>query len=83
MATALHGARAGLEGQFYLMAIKDEDGAPFDRAATYGLTVTANVPVTLNWSLTAYDCATHTLIRGMPWASRSSNTSGLQVNSDG
>ena len=27
--------------------------------------------------------ATHTHIRGMPWASRSSNTPGLQVNSDG
>ena len=79
----LHGARARLEGQFDLMTIKDKDGDPFDRAATYGLTVTANVPVTLYWSLTAYDRATHTLIRGMPWASRSSNTPGLQANSNG
>jgi hypothetical protein len=42
------------------MTIKDKDGDPFDRAATYGLTVTANVPVTLYWSLTAYDaCHPH------------------------
>ena len=65
------------------MTIKDKDGDPFDRAATYGLTVTANVPVTLYWSLTAYDACHPHPIRGMPWASRSSNTPGLQVNSDG
>ena len=70
-------------GQFYLMTINDKNGDPFDGATTYRLTVPANVPVSLYWSLTAYDRATHTLIRDMPWASRSSNTPGLQVNSDG
>ncbi len=33
----------------------------------------------LYWSATAYDRATHTLMRDMPWASRSSNTPGLQA----
>ena len=70
-------------GQMYLISIKDKDGEAYDGAKTYKLHVPANVPVEQYWSLTAYDCATHTLIRGMPWASRSSNTPGLQVNSDG
>ena len=46
-------------GQFYLMTIKDKNGDPFDGAATYRLRVAANVPVTLYWSLPAYDRATH------------------------
>jgi len=70
-------------GQFYLMTIKDRDGNAFDGVATYGLHVPANVPVHLYWSATAYDRATHTLIRDMAWASRSSNTPGLQTNPDG
>ena len=65
------------------MTINDKNGDPFDGAATYRLRVPANVPVSLYWSLTAYDRATHTLIRDVPWASRSSNTPGLQANSDG
>jgi hypothetical protein len=65
------------------MTIKDKDGHPFEGAATYRLTVPADVPVTLYWSATAYDRATHTLIRDMPWASRSSNTPGLHVEDDG
>ena len=43
----------------------------------------ANVPVNLYWSVTVYDRATHTLIRDLPWSSRSSNTPGLQENVDG
>ena len=61
-------------GQYYLMTIHDKDGNAFDGSATYRLTVPPNVPVTLYWSVTAYDRSTHTLIRDMPWASRSSNT---------
>jgi hypothetical protein len=70
-------------GQFYLMTIKDTNGNALDGAATYELHVPANVPVHLYWSATAYDRATHTLIRDMPWASRSSNTAGLHTNPDG
>jgi hypothetical protein len=70
-------------GQFYLMTIKDTDGNAFDGATTYRLHVPANVPVHLYWSATAYDRATHTLIRDMPWASRSSNTPGIRTNPDG
>jgi hypothetical protein len=69
--------------QFYLMTIKDKNGDPFDGAATYRLAVPPNVPVSLYWSATAYSRATHTLIRDMPWASRSSNTPGLHVDDDG
>ena len=65
------------------MTINDKDGDPFDGAATYRLRVPAYVPVSLYWSLTAYDRATHTLVRDVSWVSRSSNTPGLQANSDG
>jgi hypothetical protein len=70
-------------GQFYLMNIVDKAGQPFDGGKTYRLNVPANAPVTLYWSATAYDRATHGLIRNLPWSSRSSNTLGLQKSSDG
>jgi hypothetical protein len=70
-------------GQFYLMAIKDKDGKSLEGGSTYRLTVPANAPVKLYWSATAYDRATHTLIRHMKWASRSSQSPGLQKNADG
>lgn len=71
------------EGQFYLIAIRDRAGQHFDGGSTYRLSVPANVPVHLYWSVTVYDRVTHALIRDMPWASRSSNTPGLQRNADG
>ena len=70
-------------GQFYLMTIVDKAGKPFDGGSTYRLNVPANPPVRLYWSATAYDRATHGLIREMPWSSRSSNTPGLAKNADG
>jgi hypothetical protein len=41
------------------------------------------VPVKQYWSVTAYDRATHGLIRDTKWSSRSSQTPGLQRNADG
>jgi hypothetical protein len=70
-------------GSFYLMTIKDKEGKAFDGGSTYRLTVPANAPVKQFWSATAYDRATHGLIRDMKWASRSSQTPGLQKNPDG
>ena len=70
-------------GQYYLMTIKDKEGNSLDGADTYSLHVPANPPVRLYWSATAYDRATHALIRDMKWSSRSSNTPGLQKNADG
>ncbi len=70
-------------GQYYLMTINDTAGKPFDGAATYRLNVPPNPPVNLYWSATAYDRATHALIRNMQWSSRASTTSGLQKNPDG
>lgn len=69
-------------GQFYLMAIKDKAGASFDGGKSYRLRVPPNPPVTLYWSATAYDRATHALIREVPRASRASNSPGLQKNPD-
>ena len=70
-------------GQYYLMTIRDKDRKPLDGNVTYRLKVPANAPVTLYWSATVYDRATHALIRGQPWSSRSSTTPKLQKNTDG
>jgi hypothetical protein len=70
-------------GQFYLISIKDKDGNAFDGGKTYRMTVPANAPVQQYWSLTAYDRATHALIRNMPRASRSSQIPEMQKNADG
>jgi hypothetical protein len=70
-------------GQFYLISIRDKDGDAFDGAKTYKLTVPPNAPVRQYWSVTAYDRATHALIKNMPRASRSSQIADLQKNADG
>ncbi|HVS37694.1 MAG TPA: DUF1214 domain-containing protein, partial [Gemmataceae bacterium] len=69
--------------QTYLMAIKDKDGHAFDGGKTYRLTVAANAPVKQYWSATAYDRATHALIRDLSRASRASNSTEVQKNADG
>jgi hypothetical protein len=70
-------------GQFYSISIRDKDGDAFDGSKTYRLNVPANAPVEQYWSVTAYDRQTHTLIKGMPRASRSSQIPELQKNADG
>ena len=80
---AFFSAKKMSAGQYYLMTIHDDNGDAFDGSSTYRLTVPPDVPVTLYWSVTAYDRSTHTLIRDVPWASRSSNTPGLHVEADG
>jgi hypothetical protein len=67
--------------QFYLLSIKDKAGQDFDGAHNYRLHVPANPPVKQYWSLTAYDRATHALIKNVSRASRSSQTT--QKNADG
>lgn len=71
------------QGQFYVMEIKDKDGQPFDGGKSYHLNVPANAPVRLYWSATAYDRATHALIRDEARGSRASNSPDLQKNADG
>jgi len=71
------------QGQFYVMAIRDRDGHAFDGGSGYRLTVPANAPVTLYWSATAYDRATHALVRNQPHFSRASTTAGIQKGADG
>jgi hypothetical protein len=70
-------------GQFYLISIRDKDGDAFDGSRTYRLTVPANPPVDQYWSVTAYDRKTHALIQNMSRASRSSQISEMQKNTDG
>lgn len=64
-------------GQFYLINIKDKQGASFDGAKTYHQHVPANVPVEQYWSITAYDRETHALIKHMDRASRASNSADI------
>jgi hypothetical protein len=82
-ATGYFSAKRLGAGQFYLMTIKDKSGRRLDGANVYRLTVPPDVPVSLYWSATVYDAATHTLIRNTRWYSRSSHTPGLQKNEDG
>jgi hypothetical protein len=70
-------------GSYYLITTRDKAGQPFEGSATYRLTVPPGVPVRQYWSVTAYDRATHGLIRDVERASRSSQIPGLQKNSDG
>jgi hypothetical protein len=65
------------------MTIQDQAGKSFNGGSAYRLHVPANAPVRQFWSATAYDRATHGLIRDLPWSSRSSLTPGLQKNADG
>src|SRR5580765_3441370 len=70
-------------GSFYLLTIKDKTGKSFDGGSRYRLHVPPNAPVRQFWSATAYDRATHGLIRNLPRSSRSSQNPELQKNSDG
>jgi hypothetical protein len=70
-------------GQYYLMTLKDGDGNALDGGGAYRLTVPPNAPVKQYWSATAYDRATHALIRGTTRSGRSSQSPGLQANADG
>jgi len=69
--------------QFYLISIKDKDGRPYEGSKSYRLRVPANAPVKQYWSITAYDRQIHTVIKGMPYASRSSQIPDLQKHADG
>lgn len=71
------------QGQFYLLSISDSEGRAFKGNRQYKLTVPAGVPVTQYWSVTLYNRATHTLIRDVKWASRSSLDPAMKKNADG
>jgi hypothetical protein len=59
------------------------DGLPYEANRSYRLRVPANAPVKEYWSVTAYDRQLHTVIKGIPRASRSSQLPDLQKNADG
>jgi len=69
--------------QYYLMTTRDRNGDALDGGRTYRLRIPANPPAKQYWSATAYDRATHALIRGMSRASRSSQIPDLEKNADG
>jgi hypothetical protein len=69
-------------GQFYLISIRDKNGQALDGAKTYRLAVPPHAPVEQYWSVTAYDRHTHALIKNVSRASRSSQITEMQRNSD-
>lgn len=69
--------------QIYLIAGKDKEGRALDGDKTYMLHVPANVPTKQYWSATVYDRTTHCLIKNLPRASRASNATEIQKNTDG
>jgi hypothetical protein len=71
------------ESQFYLLQIADKEGNVLDGNSLYKVNVPANAPVKQYWSMTVYNRETHTFIRNVKWAGRSSQTPGLKKNSDG
>jgi hypothetical protein len=70
-------------GQFYLINIKDKDGASYDGSKLYRLHVPPNVPIEQYWSLTVYDRDTHALVKNVDRASRASNNAEVKKNADG
>ncbi|UJP09088.1 DUF1254 domain-containing protein [Microbacterium sp. KUDC0406] len=70
-------------GQFYLVNLRDSDGAFFSSAASYRMRLPAHVPVSQFWSVTMYDARTHAFIRDNTKYSVSSQTPGLITNDDG
>ncbi len=54
-----------------------------DGSKNYKLSVPAKVPVHQYWSVTAYDFATHGLIRDVAIADRSSLATDPKANADG
>ncbi|KIC93057.1 hypothetical protein OI18_20000 [Flavihumibacter solisilvae] len=71
------------EAQYYLLTLFDRNGKPLEGNAEYRLNVPANAPVTQYWSMTVYNRDTHTFIRNTKAMGRSSQTTGIQKNSDG
>lgn len=69
--------------QIYLFSGKDKDNNALSGAHTYRLHVPANVPTKQYWSATVYDRKTHALIMNLSGASRASNDTEVQKNSDG
>ncbi|MEZ2345452.1 DUF1254 domain-containing protein [Terriglobus sp. RCC_193] len=69
--------------QFYLLEAKDKDGNGFNGGEAYRLHVPPNAPTTQYWSATVYDRVTHALVKNLDRASRASNDTTLQKNSDG
>ncbi|HKP36188.1 MAG TPA: DUF1254 domain-containing protein [Pyrinomonadaceae bacterium] len=69
--------------QFYLINFKDKAGNQLDGNKTYRLPIPADPPVKQYWSVTAYDRQTHALIKNLDRASRASNATEVQKNSDG
>jgi hypothetical protein len=66
-----------------MMSAKDKDGHALDGAHNYRLNVPANAQIKQYWSASVYDRITHALMRDVSRPSRSSQSQGLQKNTDG
>jgi len=65
-----------------LVATRDRRGDPLDGERAYRLHLPAHIPAADGWAVTAYDAVTHTLLRDVPHAGRSSRTQGTAPGTD-
>lgn len=69
--------------QFYLFLIHDHDGNNLSGNKAYQLVIPPDIPASKYWSVTVYNRNTHTYIKNVPYASRSSLNQDLKINEDG
>jgi hypothetical protein len=79
---AMHGQKTG-KGQVYLAAYKDDEGDWLDGGRNYVLSVPANVPAEVFWSITAYEVSTRTLINNEYGIADRSSRMDLAMNING
>ncbi len=71
-------------GTFYLTGLRDKDGKPFDRTATYRLRVPKDTPAKDFWSVIVYSMKTKGFVEGAERVGLSSkDLQGMKVNEDG
>jgi hypothetical protein len=83
LATGITPAMVGA-GSAQAWACVDSNGNPFDGAKNYKLHLPPNIPIKQDWSVVVYDNQTRSMLQTdqqFPYVS--SQTKGLQVNSDG
>ena len=70
-------------GSQYALATVDSEGRALDGAASYKLTLPANVPAKDFWSIVAYDNQTRSMLQTDQQFPSLNSDRGVKINSDG